>query len=369
MSSSSGNVPVNPHDHGINLWTLGLSWTLTPISIMAVCARFYIRKILANRWESHDWLMLMALAVQIFHQVGLTIMCLWGSGKALKDLTALQATMVKKWSWIIAPAVHIIAVLARISIAILLVRLFGRKIWFKRYLIIFTTVQTLVGLVVIIVTLAQCQPYELYWNPSVPGTRWDFRIYDWTATASILLYCFSDITFVLFPILIISKLNMDKRRKIGLSILIAVSLLTVAAAIAKLTIALIQITGAAASLGPEWQYIDGIINLATCVEQNLVIIMGCVPTLNSITKLTLPSFNDIRNSLASIVARIKAKSSSPGNLSPPHIYQNLELTPNFRTSDMVLLRSRVHPWDLVAESVLDEDETSGTSDVSNTCSP
>ncbi|KAI1413640.1 hypothetical protein F5Y13DRAFT_198455 [Hypoxylon sp. FL1857] len=185
MFNSTRNVPFDLDDPRFSIWTLGVSWTLTPIAIMAVCARFYLRKALAYGWESHDWLMLVASILQIFYQVGLTIMCRWGSGKALQDLTTLELMMVMKWSWVIAPAVHLIAIIARLSIAILLIHLFGAKRWFKGYLIIFTTIQSLVGLVVVIVALAQCQPYELCWNPSAHGVRWNPKIYEWAAVVPI----------------------------------------------------------------------------------------------------------------------------------------------------------------------------------------
>lgn len=83
--------------------------------------------------------------------------------------------------------------------------------------------------------------------------------------------------------MIIGKLNMPLGRKIGLSILMGVSVVTTGATLAKATIALMQITGATASLGGMWQYLEGIINLVTCVEQDLVIIMGCIPVLHSLT--------------------------------------------------------------------------------------
>ncbi|KAI1476105.1 hypothetical protein F4774DRAFT_428504 [Daldinia eschscholtzii] len=343
MSKSDNDVRVNPNDRGINIWTLGISWTLTPIAIVAVCVRFYLRRAFAGGWESHDWIMLAALIVQIFYQVGLTIMCYWGGGKPLQNLTALESTMVEKWSWIIAPATHLIALLARISITILLIRIFGTKLWFKRYLIIFTTIQSIVSLAVIIIALAQCQPYELNWNPSLPGIRWDFGIYGWTAIASISLYCISDITFIFFPILIISKLNMNTSRKVGVSLLIAVSIITVAAAAGRLTIALLQMTGETASMGPNWQYIDGIINFAACIEQDLVIIMGCVPILNTITKLDLPRFSRMRNLIGSLISSVRNGGSSFGRPFASRTYQNLELIPSSHTSDIESLAPEARP--------------------------
>ncbi|KAK6953490.1 hypothetical protein Daesc_005795 [Daldinia eschscholtzii] len=280
MSKSDNDARVNPNDRGINIWTLGITWTLTPIAIVAVCARFYLRRALAGGWESHDWIMLAALMVQIFYQVGLTIMCHWGGGKPLQNLTTLESTMVEKWSWIIAPATHLIALLAP-------------------------------------------------------------------------LYCISDITFIFFPILIISKLNMNTSRKVGVSLLIAVSIITVAAAAGRLTIALLQMTGKTASMGPNWQYIDGIINFAACIEQDLVIIMGCVPILNTVTKLDLPRFNGMRDLLGSMFSSVRKGGSSFGRPFASRTYQNLELIPSSHTSDIESLAPETRP---IRDKLLDAHE-------------
>jgi len=137
-------------------------------------------------WEVHDWFMLAALVLQIFYQAGLTIMCEWGSGRPIDNLTPLQLVMIRKWSWIIAPAVYCISILARISIGLLLLQLFSPQVWFKRFIIIFTVIQALVGIAVLIMTFGQSQPYEVYWNPSLPdGRSWDRKIYNTTAVVYI----------------------------------------------------------------------------------------------------------------------------------------------------------------------------------------
>ncbi|KAI1809186.1 hypothetical protein GGS20DRAFT_338671 [Poronia punctata] len=338
MAQSSPAQPVDPSDPGINLVTLGLTWTLTSLAILAVAARFHVRRKLGNRWASHDWIMLAAMSVQIFYQSGLTVMCKWGSGKALQNLYPEQLIMIRKWSWIIAPAVYVISILARISIALLLVQIFGVKRWFKNYLIYYTGFQTVVGVTVFIFTVAQSQPYEVYWNPTLPGGRhWDRRIYNYTAVIYILLCAVSDLTFVVFPIMIISRLNMNLGRKIGLSILLGFSLITFGAALAKGTIALLQITGATNLLGSGWKYLEGIINLVTCVEQDLVIIMGCVPVLHSLTKLkmTLPTVHDISASLVSLLHATRRKGSSSGSSRSARNedYYHIELTPQYNYTD------------------------------------
>lgn len=77
---------------------------------------------------------------------------------------------VLKWTWIsLVPGV-LVATTARISISLLLIRLFGVHEWFKWFLICFTSLQTVAGLVIIPVTWAQTTPVSGLWdvyNPNV----------------------------------------------------------------------------------------------------------------------------------------------------------------------------------------------------------
>lgn len=90
-----------------------------------------------------------------------------GSGRPSNTLTIEQNYNINKWSWIFAPPGFLVSIIARVSIAILLVRIFGTKRWFRYYMIHFTVVQTIVGIVSIIFLVAQCKPYEGLWNKAV----------------------------------------------------------------------------------------------------------------------------------------------------------------------------------------------------------
>jgi hypothetical protein len=88
-----------------------------------------------------------------------------------------QLVNVLKWNWIASLPGMLVSILARISIAIMLVRLFGVHKWFKMFLIIFTTLQTVVCTAIIPLTWLQATPIEGLWNVFLPNvTRWDTRI-------------------------------------------------------------------------------------------------------------------------------------------------------------------------------------------------
>ncbi|KAI1395609.1 hypothetical protein F4819DRAFT_492311 [Hypoxylon fuscum] len=132
--------------------------------------------------------------------------------------------------------------------------------------------------------MAQPQPYSGLWDESNPNViRWDPQIYFWEATVLQSFYVIWDFTFFVFPAKILWGLNMRPHQKVGVMLLMASLLVVMAAAISKMN--------------------D--LCFSTCVEQALVITMGCVPMLRSITKLSLPSMSGISGSLTNLVTKVR----------------------------------------------------------------
>lgn len=74
------------------------------------------------------------------------------------------------------------SILARISIAILLIRIFGVHKWFTAFMIISCVIQTVVGIAFIPMTFLQARPVEALWNIFImDAQRWDPRIWLYTA--------------------------------------------------------------------------------------------------------------------------------------------------------------------------------------------
>lgn len=101
------------------------------------------------------------------------------------------------------------------------------------------------------------------------------------------LFTLSDLAYVLLPCSIVWKLNMPLRQKISITILMAASLFTMAASIAKTVI-----TQTAAATGSQKG--ASIAFMWTAVEQSMVIIMSCVPPLRSVTKLNPRIFRALK---------------------------------------------------------------------------
>lgn len=113
------------------------------------------------------------------------------------------------------------------------------------------------------------------------------------------LSALGDLLCVLFPVMIVWKLNMPLHRKAGLCVLLALSLFTMGVSIAN------AVTAAAVGGNSEdAMYNTSYTLMCAGLEQEFVIMMGCAPTLSSIRKLQrqIPSVFSISESIRKLVS-------------------------------------------------------------------
>ncbi|KAI1433458.1 hypothetical protein GGR50DRAFT_502673 [Xylaria sp. CBS 124048] len=300
MSPNAGRVPVNPSDLGLGPAIMGVTWTLTALCIICVFFRFYIRSRRPSRLGWDDWAILIALIIQIVDQVFVTIAFHYGAGKHDRDITEQQAISITKWFWITSAPSILISVVARISAALLLFRIFRSVSWFKWFLIIFTILQTLVGVVAIAAIYTQAEPISVLWDPYVKPIRVKnphFKII--IVSISQALFAFSDLAYVFMPVCIIWKLKMPLHQKVGLIFVLSLSLISFVGSVMKPVT-----TAKAHSVYPE-----SVVILWAGLEQGLVIIINCIPALRAIKLMEQPFIRSIGSSLVSILSPSSRKST------------------------------------------------------------
>lgn len=117
--------------------------------------------------------------LQIASQGCVTESYTWGLGihdkYLMMDPTMPWIKMIK-WIYISTVPGVLCSIVARISICLLLISLFGNKLWLKWWLIVTTVLVAIVGLLSITVTWAQADPVEGLWNPLIPARRWNSDI-------------------------------------------------------------------------------------------------------------------------------------------------------------------------------------------------
>jgi hypothetical protein len=130
---------------------------------------------------------------------------------------------------------------------------------------------------------------------------------------------------------------MAVRKKIGLAVLLGLSLITGAAAFSKVVTNIIFSDVDPLTRGDQLFTLFGVMLLITSVEQSLVITIGCVPTLRPLVLIKIPMFKVIGDTLASLLSTRRShdtpsKGSSRHNDQSQKHYENIELRNPYDTS-------------------------------------
>ena len=92
-----------------------------------------------------------------------------GFGRPVSYLTPRQIVNALKWSVVSQLLTVLTLQIARISIAIFLIRIFSKLAWMRRFLYITTTINTCAAVAAVIVQFTQCTPGRRVWDRSVAG--------------------------------------------------------------------------------------------------------------------------------------------------------------------------------------------------------
>lgn len=126
--------------------------------------------------------------------------------------------------------------------------------------------------------------------------------------------------------MVIWRLQLALHQRIGLVLLMSVSLFTMALSILK-TIGLQQIADQQSDpTATDVQYDASLEILWSCLEQACVIIMGCVPSIRAVVKLEITK--SISSSVVSILRRRKMSKASSNDVKDNRIngqYDSLEM--------------------------------------------
>lgn len=91
-------------------------------------------------------------------------------GNGEEFVTYQQQAAIFMYNWIQLVISIPVTILARVSITILLVRIFDRQRWLRLYLITFTVLMTVVALTVMVTVCVQCRPVTAFWDPILRAT-------------------------------------------------------------------------------------------------------------------------------------------------------------------------------------------------------
>ncbi|KAM5438448.1 hypothetical protein MferCBS31731_005025 [Microsporum ferrugineum] len=258
-----------------------LTWTLLAISTIITLARLYTRTRLIKALGWDDGFMVLALACSAINSALITTSISHGTGRHQVFLTDEQRTQADKFNWI-SQSFHVMSTnWAKVSIIFFLLRLIQKAKGPAPYLYGGMILLTISNVVCVYTIFGQCMPVQSLWDHSIKGKCWDPRIQRNYAFFQGAISAFSDLALAIYPITIISTLHMPVRLKLALGSILSLGVIAMGAAIVK-TIFLSRLSARA---DYSWNTIDLVV--WACIEQYLIIIAACIPTLGPLVSLIL----------------------------------------------------------------------------------
>ncbi|KAF4839726.1 hypothetical protein CGCSCA4_v010879 [Colletotrichum siamense] len=248
------------------------------VSTLFAAARIFTRGRIMGKVRLDDYLILASVVCGWMNVATLAAAVSYGYGHHVDTLTPEQKSGAILWSVAGYPPGLLSFGLPKPAVVVLLTRILNPSKWHKRFLwfLGIFCVTNLIGFITII--FAQCQPARFQWDSSVGGTCWDKSVLVAFATYSGAFCAFADVYLSIYPAVVLSKLQMDVRKKVALSIALGFGSLSSIVVIYKCTRLPLL-----ASSDPTYDTVELVI--WTILEGSVIIIAACVPVLQPLAEL------------------------------------------------------------------------------------
>ncbi|MCJ1265819.1 hypothetical protein MMC22_005700 [Lobaria immixta] len=241
---------------------------------LAVALRLYSRARYAKLgWD--DGIMLFALVLALLATVLTLIAIDRGLGRHLYYLTPWERQQQSKYNSLSQTFCIMSLCFCKVSICISLLRIIQtsrqRAMQWILYAIILLVLT--VNVIVVITLYEQCRPVSKVWNRKIPGTCWAFPIELYVAIMQGAVSAFTDFLLSLLPIVIFQHLQIDKRSKIILCVLMSLGVFTGVIAIVRATQTGLSIR----SSGNDSSYGAVLPLIWASLERNVAIMAASIP--------------------------------------------------------------------------------------------
>ncbi|KAF4969256.1 hypothetical protein FSARC_3509 [Fusarium sarcochroum] len=187
-----------------------------------------------------------------------------------------------KLHWIGYPFGVMAYSLPNVAILILIERLAGQTEALSRnFLRIVVAIQIVMASTSIVIMFARCQPIQVLWDPKVTGTCWDDRVFNYSFYILACFTVFTDLVLAILPIRAFWLLQMKLQEKLEITFMLGLTFLSAIFTIVKA----VYLFNFYQRADPDPLY--NIVPLVTwgLIEQNVVIIAACVPTLKPLIRV------------------------------------------------------------------------------------
>ncbi|KAJ5902876.1 hypothetical protein N7495_003404 [Penicillium taxi] len=194
--------------------------------------------------------------------------------------------------------------LPNISIAILIVQLLDPNPIRAGLLYGMVILQAVSAVVNVFIVFFQCSPPQKLWMHTLEGTCWSVNIFDNYSYWVSAFTTFTDIVLAIVPIAAFWRLQLRKSTKFGICIMMGLTMLSAVVTIIKAT----YLHLFSDVEDPLWNVVPLV--LWGLIEQNVVIIAACIPTLRPFFRKTFKSTKGSSDGQSQILSNFGIKLST-----------------------------------------------------------
>ncbi|CAG9978709.1 unnamed protein product [Clonostachys byssicola] len=265
--------------------------TLASISTIFVFLRLFTRGKIMAKVQLDDWLTSVSVLLQWACVACVVLATEEGNGRHVDTLSAHEKERTIFWTLLASATATPGFGLPKIAVVALLNRLMNPAKWHAYFLwaLSGTCMASLVGCIIFLYSL--CTPVQSLWNVGCYAGVWQARL-----TLIVGLSAFTDLYLAIYPATVLFKLQMNIRKKIGLSVALGIGSVATIIAVTKCTR-----LPALAEVDFSYKTADLVIWLVG--EGTTIIVASCIPLLQPLVEFIFG-----RRALSS--------SSDPSNFTP-----------------------------------------------------
>ncbi|KAM0287677.1 hypothetical protein ACHAQH_000206 [Verticillium albo-atrum] len=250
------------------------------LSGLFVLVRIYVRAVLVKKVTLDDWLIFLAMLIYIaYGAVALDGIRNGATGKSLAEL-AIDDAAVSLRAWYICEVLYAPTTLAiRASVCVLLLRLASRKI--NRWIIwINLAVVSVVSIAFFFLLVFQCSPVHFFWRQlyGMQGSCINRNIVPYATIFHSVISALSDWCLGLLPIALLWNVDINRRTKVIIAILLSMGMVAGIALIVRIPFV------RHLEISMEFLYATIDVAIWSIMEPALGIIAACTATFRPLFK-------------------------------------------------------------------------------------
>ncbi|KAL4863797.1 hypothetical protein BDV12DRAFT_206165 [Aspergillus spectabilis] len=260
---------------------LAVSWPLFGVCAILIVLRVWVRTRILRSWGWDDAFIILAMLCATTNTALSTTSAHYGTGRHAADLTEYQRVASTKFNWL-SQGFHVMSTnWGKVSVGLFLLRIINKVKHHKPVMYAGILLLTIINSVCVYTIYGQCTPTARLWDANVEGSCWEPNVQKNYAFFQGSSSAFSDLVLAVYPLFFIWNLQMALKVKVGLGFVLSLGIIAMIAAIVKT----VNLASLSARADYPWDTVDLTIWIA--VEQYLIIIAACIPTLTPLFNIAV----------------------------------------------------------------------------------